>query len=497
MKQHHWFWLSVSAILLLASSLRIANLAHNPGWFTDEATHLEVVRHLLNGRIQYLAITDSVLLFSRLPLFELLLAAAVALFGYGMMTLRGLTAVLGILSVLTLILVVRRMTKDVWLALLSGLLLAIMPQAVLYSRFGFSYNLLVPLLLLTLLGMWLYWTESSRRWLAVAALCLGLGLISDLLMLAFIPGFVLLVLWRNWHDGWCLLILAAPFALYTAVSLFTSPAAFWFDLHFVLFRLSPTLPQQMELLQQNVLNLGRMAWLVWGFVGLFWLRPLPLRNLLLFFLLLPLFILGRTASLYNLGFYYMIPFLPLFALGLAGLLRFGGAWILHWMEPRWGTAVSRIILITLFTIPLLLSVRHTWAQVEDGFCSDIEPFLLHGESVMATAVFLQDVIRPEDRVVASPTVGFLLNGQVADFQMVTAVQGIATPHLPASLPPERFAFRPDYRQTRIVIVDNLWDNWTQIHVPGAAEMMADVQNWQIVFQAGDVVVYQNPKTESD
>ena len=112
---------------------------------------------------------------------------------------------------------------------------------------------------------------------------------------------------------------------------------------------------------------------------------------------------------------------------------------------------------------------------------------------MATAEFLQDVIHPQDLLLASPTVGFLLNGQVADFQMATAVQGIATPHLPANLPPDRFAFQPDYQQTRIVIVDNLWDNWAQIHVPGVSDMMTGVQKWPIIFQAGDVIVYQNPK----
>lgn len=77
MKHRPLFWLAVCAILLLASLLRFVNLETNPGWYTDEATHLEVVRHLLNGRIQYFAINQSTLLFSRLPLFELLLATAV------------------------------------------------------------------------------------------------------------------------------------------------------------------------------------------------------------------------------------------------------------------------------------------------------------------------------------------------------------------------------------------------------------------------------------
>ena len=54
------------------------------------------------------------------------------------------------ITVAVLYLTVRRMTRDVRLALLAALLLAIYPPAVLYSRFGFSYNLLAPLVLLCL-----------------------------------------------------------------------------------------------------------------------------------------------------------------------------------------------------------------------------------------------------------------------------------------------------------------------------------------------------------
>ena len=65
----------MALILILAAYLRLANLAVNPAWYTDEGTHLDIVRHLLDGRVQYLAINQSSLLFSRLPLFELLVRA--------------------------------------------------------------------------------------------------------------------------------------------------------------------------------------------------------------------------------------------------------------------------------------------------------------------------------------------------------------------------------------------------------------------------------------
>jgi hypothetical protein len=48
-------------ILALAAYLRLANHADNPGWYTDEGTHLAIAGQLLRGRIQYLAVNQSTL----------------------------------------------------------------------------------------------------------------------------------------------------------------------------------------------------------------------------------------------------------------------------------------------------------------------------------------------------------------------------------------------------------------------------------------------------
>src|SRR5512137_2042749 len=85
-------------ILILAAYLRLANVATNPAWYTDEGTHLDIARHLLQGQVQYLAINQSWLLVSRLPLFEILLAALLRLNGVSMETLRVLTGSLGVVT---------------------------------------------------------------------------------------------------------------------------------------------------------------------------------------------------------------------------------------------------------------------------------------------------------------------------------------------------------------------------------------------------------------
>src|SRR5207344_2812611 len=65
----------LALILLLASYLRLTNVAENPGWYTDETTHIDIANHRLAGETQYMLIKDSTLMFGRLPLFHILLAS--------------------------------------------------------------------------------------------------------------------------------------------------------------------------------------------------------------------------------------------------------------------------------------------------------------------------------------------------------------------------------------------------------------------------------------
>lgn len=107
----------IVVIIGLAAFLRLINLADNPSWYTDEGTHLNIARNLLDGRVQYMAVGDSTLLFARLPLFEYLLAGLIAFFGESMLTLRTFTALLGVCCVGLTWGMLRRLTEQRWLAL--------------------------------------------------------------------------------------------------------------------------------------------------------------------------------------------------------------------------------------------------------------------------------------------------------------------------------------------------------------------------------------------
>jgi len=486
-------WLEPALLLLivaLAAYLRLWRVAETPGWFSDEGTHLEIARHLLDGRIQYLSVTQSTLLFARLPLFEWLLAGAARLFGLGMGTLRGVTAVLGTLSIALLYAMLRDISKDRWLALTAALLLAVFPAAVVYSRFGFSYNLLVPLLLVALWGL-NHYMNGSRIGLVWAASAIGLALITDLWAISLLPVLVLIVAWQRWQDlWWGVLIALLPLGVFTAVSLLTVPDAFLFDWQFTLSRVRLPLTVQLQnLLVNGITLLSQSGWLAVGVVGIFAIKPVRLQKLVWLFLLVPFVIIGRTAALYNLSFYYTIPLLPWLALGGVALVQQG---TMGFAPGQGGvTAGKRWGILLLAT---LLMGGSSWLlakQVNGRMETAVDPFLIEANAAQETAEFLNAHLQPDDLIIASPALAWMINGQVADFQLAALASGYETPHIPADLPAERQLFTADYRQARFVVIDQLWHNWAQFNVPGVAQIMADVAQWPLVFESGNIQVYEN------
>lgn len=507
----------LALVLILAAWLRLANSMDNPGWYTDEGTHILIAQQLARGRIQYMAIGESTLLFAKLPLFELLLALLLRLGGEGMASLRLLTGTLGVITVATLYGVVRHMARDRILALLSALLLAIYPQAILYSRFGFSYNLLAPLVLLVLLGLGGYADQKARRdWLFVAALAIGLGGLSDLWMFSLVPLLVAVVLLRRWRDLiWSLPLVLLPFGLYALLMLLRSPQAFLFDLGYTLSRLSrfPWPAQTRTLALNYTVLVSQSHWVPLGLVGMFLLRRLRLQRLSLSLFLFPILAVGRTEALFNLSAYYVIPLLSLVSLGVANLLRVGtpyafrvihralldGAGRLpgallrvdHPLTPGLLRGLAFLILLGVLFSPFLTATAHTVGQVRDGFDTLIDPFLIDARDARRAAAYVNAQTRAGDRVVASPALAWTLEARTADFQMLIAFRGQTTPHLPANLPPERFVYPPDYRQADFVVVDNLWYNWAIHNLAGLSRMIEDLERWPVTFESGAITVYCN------
>lgn len=482
-------------IIALAAYLRFFNLALNPGWFSDEGTHLEIAQHILNGRTQYFAINQSTLLFARLPLFEWLLAGSMRLLGSNILALRGLTAALGTVSVFLLYGVTNSLSQDRWLGLTAAFMLAIYPQAILYSRLGFSYNLLTPLLLLTLWGlgkMLIDQSPESKRWLGMAATAVGLGLLTDLAMVSIAVLLALVVFWHNWRNAWWSgMLAAAPLTLFIIFNLLTNRTPFLFDAAYTLTRLGGRPPlDQAYLAAENYTRLVTGdSWMAFALVGVWLIRPLPWRNLILLALGIPLLVLGRTVPLVELSYYYISWLLPLIALGAAVIVRSGSSYLVDGFHSRW---VGGPVAVVVIGLPLAMSIWLTAGRVQNQFGTVIDRFLLSGADVTAVTDFINGKVGEEDLVIASPAVGWRIEGNTADFQMVTAVAGLETPHLPPDIPLDRWVFQPRFGCARFVVIDDLWRNWAVVHVAGLAAAVEAVEMWPEAFRSGTIVVYKNP-----
>lgn len=539
-KFYQWHILEAVALILiiaLAAYLRLTNLRDNPAWYTDEATHLNIATNLLNGQFQYMAVTQSTLLFARLPLFEIILAACLKWFGNDILILRTLTALLNTISVGLLWAVIRRITffirpDDTPLAkfqhrllpLLATFLFAIYPQAVLYSRLGFSYNLLTPLILLTMLGLAEYHRTMSRHWLFIAILSIGIGTTSDLMMFTMFLPFALVVSISRWRDiFWSIPLALIPFTIYVAFMLNYDSESFIFDLIFTANRLQGvSLSQQLTNLTDNYTTLiSQDFWFLGALIGLFLMPPSRFSKLTILIYLTPIILLGRTNALHGLSFYYLIPILPVMAIGMSGLLSYGIPRLWNylfntfknivsnstWLPDRFSTPQfqhpTTIFLTATFTLflaisPFISNFGHTFTNVQTTWQTALHPFLIKPDQARQVATFINTHTQPDDTVIASLAIAWLLDAQAVDF--TTGPAQLIDDHVHfwavggyVELPLRRIAYDPRYTSAHYVIVDNLWYTWGIHDAEGVWEMFNDViDTWPVVFQTDTITIYENP-----
>jgi hypothetical protein len=314
-------------------------------------------------------------------------------------------------------------------------------------------------------------------------------------MFVMLVPLLAIVLISNWRAVlWSAPLALLPFGIFALIMVVIAPQTFLFDLHFVLSRLNQIpLSQQAAVLGQNFTTLvGQDGWMLFGAIGLVLLRPPRLRWISAAVFAIPIVLLGRTTALFSLSFYYLIPLLPFVVLGAAALIRYG----VSWTAGRLGQRTSRpaaAALSMLVAAAMLFSAIRLVEQVRNGFNTDIDGFLLDPLAARAASAFVNQRAASDDLVIASPTLAWMLQAKAADMQMPIAYRGQATPHLPANVSRERWAFDPSVKRARYVIVDNLWRNWAVPNVPGVIDMLQEIEVWPIVFRSGEVVVYQNPE----
>lgn len=500
----------VLSILALAGFLRINKYSVEPGWYNDEGTIINIATNLIQGKLGYLGINDSFLIASRQPLFVLILAFLFKLFGNGMTTLRIFTGILGVINTLLVYLAVRKENKS--LAVIAGLWFAVLPDAVLYSRIGFSYNLEATFVLLAFWAALHYLEKGSRRFVFFCSLALGLAFLTELAALAFLPVLLIFVLWKKWKDIFLSLgVYISPFIAYSVVMFMMAPGAYLFDLDFIFCRVTSLAGYlRVILFARNMIELTASVLLYLGMAGIFFCSHPRLKKTLALFTIVALIVIGTSRGLSGLSRYQLIPLFPFISVGLGALTvktakvfqRFGRLVMASLMDrfrffkkPQIGKALYALtngfLILTFLLIPLAGYLINTSTDQFNGqYAEQLGDFLIDTDEGQAAVDYINQYAGTDDVILASPALAWAIKGNVTDYVIAMAHNGLETSFYPADFPKERMDFDPDISNVNYVIVDNIWLNWGEVFNPDLVHLRSLAIEGLVVFQTEHITIYK-------
>jgi 4-amino-4-deoxy-L-arabinose transferase-like glycosyltransferase len=128
------------------------------------------------------------------PIIYYVMAAVLTLVPLSESAIRFPSVLVGVIDVVLMYFVSRRLFKREWLAILSALLLALTPAHLIHTRLAMDYVYPVPFVLAWLLGLFTYLDEGRERPLFLGTLALGVGIFSYIAAALVMPLYVLLTL---------------------------------------------------------------------------------------------------------------------------------------------------------------------------------------------------------------------------------------------------------------------------------------------------------------
>ena len=509
-----WHTIAIGGLLVLVAYLRLVNLAWNPGWYPDEGSDLNIARHFAEGRVQYFALGGTPLVAARVPLFHFMLLVGFSVGGYDLLTARLVVAIANITTIVLLYWAARQILNR-RVALLAAWLLTILPDALLYNRIAFAYNVQVFFYVLCWWSLWKFSTTRGVRWLVVAALAAGAAYMTALTGLALVLCVLLIVLWyAPRHSIWTLLVMLAPGAFYLGHLFLAAPEALFQDLNLVLSR-----TDSLDWVTSIFILVANYAfWLDWmaaigiGITGLFLLEDRKVRVMSLVIVLMTMLNAMRMMP-GDLSFHRYLALLPFIALGAANFILRAQRFLVTQLHCDLSELSSRVpYLFRWQLLPRmlvgiaaggLLFAPLIWMGLWDVyFVSSREaPRATRLDAVLALkpsdAVVVTDYVnqqtQPDDVVLASPTIAWRLDARVADFEQMLAFDGKETENYGAhGMPRTRFVFAPTLENATFVIVDSLWRGWAVREMPDLREYLQKIQTWPRVMQRGNFEVYRNP-----
>ncbi len=194
--------LILAAVLILAFLLRFYHLASNPPSLNWDEAAIGYNAHaiLLTGRDEFgtkLPVYFRSFDDYKLPVYVYLAAASEKIFGYSSFSVRFPSAIFGVIAILGIFLLTDQLFKKPKISLLSAFFLTVLPEHVQFSRMALEAAVASTLILFAVLTV--FWSFKKPYWLIVAAVLFSLSIYTYLSPRVTVPLIILtfVVLFRR------------------------------------------------------------------------------------------------------------------------------------------------------------------------------------------------------------------------------------------------------------------------------------------------------------
>jgi 4-amino-4-deoxy-L-arabinose transferase-like glycosyltransferase len=214
--------IKVGIIGLIAGAVYLSGLEHSPVYLAHDEVLFGLQAHAvaetgrdINGNFLPLYFVEPGYSIGRDPLHVYLSALVLKAWPLSAWSIRAAAALVGVVNIMLMFLVARRVVTPEWLAWAAAAILALTPVHFMHSRLGISVIYPVPFVIGWLLCVVIYLQQPQLRWLFAAGLALGCGIYSYLAALVMIPVYWLASIVALWprRSMRAIVVVTAGFAL--------------------------------------------------------------------------------------------------------------------------------------------------------------------------------------------------------------------------------------------------------------------------------------------
>lgn len=539
--------LCLTLILLLQSLFLFSNISDMPRWYWDDGINMEIAWNLANGEMRLYSLTYPFM--PHPPLFFIVLAALLKIFGNELVVLRCLTAALSLATTVVVYFTGKKLSGGK-LGLTAAFLYAIYPDNIYWSRIGFVNSMLMFLGLLAL-----YFFLSGRRMLSCFTVSLalitqfmGVGLFFSVLLALYLRGGG-----KEVVKGFIVCI-SLPALTYILVYMSPVRDALFFDLTYALARFADKIlvyagmsvlalagyfllrkcRRETELLLRRVsdavkgaivqdikfmcgeranLILRHKPFTILVLLNFFWATRtlVPLSDEILFsafdgaffgYYWIGVFgillLTEKVVSIFFiplliiiLGFgrtdHMILPLYPFFSLGLASLIPKMRMYLTDMSGKYRNQIASAIIIYAVIYYPFAVLLVQDLNSFVYG--KGVEREDTQGMEDIVS--FLDANTKPSDIVLATSHICRLIKARGAETFQGLIAEGKNISYYGRLLPRDRFLFNSSYRNAKyVVLINDTLDKFGKKEA--RADVAAEIGSWPVAYTRREFIVYANP-----